>query len=737
VSVEATITAPAAGPGEGPARAMDPLAGALQEFFRALHKTAMYPPGHPSIRGAIARAAEQIRMGLEGRASVRLGIARDHLVIDRTPVSEGPAVLASLAHFLHGLDVGILELRAGVEAEELGRFLFLLREGRRSGWRGAALAGAVKDAQLAHFVIVPLDYDGLSFSQHVDAQRSSAESQGVWDGLVMNLAELAKSGTGTEPESLAQEANLRFVNDEGVGGGLLRREIQSLGVEMREMDSGPREALRNRLGRFVQALNPALRQDLLRLDPQDADGSLTMVAELSDALPDTTLLDILRDLNRTGQRAHDQFLGFLNKMARLPGDGAAMPDLVSALNRWGSSGIIEENSQSFRTALKAVLTRRQVIDCNPEAYQNHLDGLTRREISPTGKMLCARYRDPADRDDVRAQVVELAVHLLADGEGLEHVPGIIAHVGVAADRLIETGWIVPVRDAAQVIRNIQASGGQSPEVQRAASGFLTDFHSNARIDRILDLAERAGNTHGTAEALLALGGARALDRVLVRLPASAETGLTALLTTVAASLGRAPLTELIEHRWGAGFAGLEPVFRLLRVLPQKDTMALLDELAAHPEARVRREVLAQRCELDAKNVERHLRQALCDPDAGFVNLVVARLASRTTKESLETLGHYVEGLVTPTLPQPALIRRGAEGLVERGDVGLHRLSGSLNVLSVGLKPSRAVAGAVVCAVLEPHAANPLVQRALAGWRRSPARLVARLFGGKIEQAEHS
>jgi hypothetical protein len=317
------------------------------------------------------------------------------------------------------------------------------------------------------------------------------------------------------------------------------------------------------------------------------------------------------------------------------------------------------------------------------------------------------------------------------------VPGIIAHVGVATDRLIETGWIAPVRDAAEVIRTIRASESQGPEVQRAAAGFLSDFHSDARIDRILDLAAREGTTHGAAESLLALGGVQALERILVRLETSAETTLASMLGTVVVHLGRGPLTELIEHRWERGFTGLEPVFRLLRLLALKDTLQLLDKLAAHPEPRVRREVLAYRCELDAKQAERYLRQALADPDAGFVSLVIQRLSSRTSKESLETLGSYVEGAVTPRIPPPSLVRRGAEGLVERGDLGLHRLSGCLNVLSVGLKPARAIAGAIVHSVLEPHASNPLVARALAGWRRSPARLIASLFGPKVECAERA
>jgi len=225
------------------------------------------------------------------------------------------------------------------------------------------------------------------------------------------------------------------------------------------MEDWQREALRTRLARFVGALNPSLRLDLLRVDLKEAEGSLNVVAELADSLPDATLLEILRDINRSGKGAHNQFLNLVNKMARIPtGDPSRGLDMDSVLNGWGVLGALHgESAKPFRSALKEVLMRRTDVACTPEPYQELLDDLTHREVSPVARDLVTRYRDPSDPIDVRAHTVELAVHLLQDSKGCEHAAGLLAHVGAATDGLLDAGRFQPVRNAAVIARSIGAT----------------------------------------------------------------------------------------------------------------------------------------------------------------------------------------------------------------------------------------------------------------------------------------
>ncbi len=708
----------------------DLLPGALQELYRALHKTSIYPVGHPSIRGAIGRAHEYLVRALEDRPSVMVGVARSHLLVDRVPIADGPAMLGSLAQFLHDLDVAVVELRSGLSAAELGQFLLRLREARQAGRGGASLALALAEDKLENVRIFPLDYWGLSFGSHADRERNENATD-IWEALVVNLIDPAQARSAIDPESLAAEANHQFVSQEGVGGGLLRDQFLALGERMGGMEDWQREALRSRVGRFVGALNPSLRQDLLRLDPQEVEDSLNMVAELADSLTDAALLDVLRDINRSGQRVHDQFLNFLNKMARLPlGPSPTAPEMNAVLHRWGISGMLQtEDAQTFRLALKEILSRRKDIECNPQPYQELLDDLAHRELPPAMKLLASRYRDPSDPIDVQAQAVELAVHLLQDGQGQEHVPGILAHVGASTDLLLDAGQFQPIRDAAVVARFLYARAEEGEDTRRAAWGYLQDFTLEPRIDRILDRALRGGRIPSAVEPLLVLGGRVAIDRIIDRLDADLPAPVASLLQSIAVQIGREPLSRVLEARKAEGWTRLRPAFPLLRLHSAQDALSLLESLACHPESRVRREVLTYRCELDPASgaAERHLRAALGDSDPRLVALCIQRLSDLASTEAVEILGSFLEGSLPCGPPPLAQIRRIVKGMLAVEPIGLERVCKGLDALRTSLKPVKARVGAAIRQSLEGHGQDPPVARCLARWRRSPAWLVSLLM----------
>jgi len=703
------------------------LPGAFQELHRALHKISIYPVGHPAILGGVARACERLNRALEGHASMMIAVTRTQLLVDRVPL-EGPQTLQALAEFLHDLDIAGLEIRPGLSVEELERFLLRLRDARREGRGGAALAVALAEDKLDNLRIFPLDYWGLSFGSPKERDRSlSAED--VWQGLVVHLTDLAPNVDGmVEPEVLADAANGEFVKHEGVGSGLFRKQLQAISRRMQGMEDWQREALRTRLARFVGALNPSLRMDLLRVDLQEAEGSLDVVAELADSLSDTTLLEILRDINRSGHGAHNQFLNLVNKMARIPtGEDALVPDMGSVLEGWGVlDALAGENTTPFRSALKELLVRRQEVACTPEPYQALLDDLTHSEISAAARTVISRYRDPSDAVDVRAQAVELAVHLLQDRPGSEDGAGILAHVGAATDVLLDAGCFQAVGSAATVARSLGASDAAPEELRQAAQGFLRDFSVEGRIDRILDRLATQEKLPSAVESLLALGGAFSLERILHRLDGDLPQPVAALLRNVAASMGRETVARVVESRKSPGWTGLRPAFPLFRLLPIRDALLLLEDLAAHPAPRVRREVLAYRCDLDPSPdaAVRHLRGALGDDDPGLVALAVQRLSALGNPEALEILGGFLEGSLPGAEPTLAHVRRAAEGMLAHGDAGVQRLCGVLSSARSSFRPARVRVGAIVCQVLETHGPDPQVALCISRWRRSPAGILS-------------
>lgn len=711
----------------------DTIPGALQELYRALHCTSIYPPGHPAVRQTIERASNELAAALRGRGSTMVGIARDHLIVDRVPLEDSRSALVSLAQFLHALDVAVVEFRSSVTAQELERFLFRVRDARQASRGGTALAVALAEEHLESIRIFPLDYWGLSFSTHADRERQGATSSDLWDGLVVNLAELARPSGDVDPEALADEANRRFVTDDGVGNGLLREQMRTLGRSLPGMDDWQREALRARVSRFVGALNPNLRQDLLRLDPRDGDDAFGMMAELSDTLPDATLLDVLRDINRAGHHTHDQFLNFLNKMSRIPSEKSDTPvNLESVLRRWRVAGAIEENPTAFRSALKEVLSRKKAVECNPDKYQDLLDELSHREVSPAARIVLERYRDPSDAFDVRCQAVELAVHLLADGDATAggHAAGLLAHVGAATDELLDAGRFQPVRDAAVTARAMCSRGEVADEARRAAACYLRDFTLEARVDRILAHAFHGGSIPAAVEPLLALGGVTALQRIVDRLDTGAEPAVAGVLQNVAVAMGRGPMAQLLAARSDEGWARLRPTFPVVRLLPAADAAALFESLLAHPEVRVRREALLALCDVETSPaaVERHLRRALHDRESWIVTTAIDRLAAASSDESLTALAEYLVGPPASLAAVLSHSRRVCRALRERGDDGIARLTACLDATFGSVRPAKARVAAVIHAELAPLADRPGVARCLGRWRRSPVRFVSRLVG---------
>jgi hypothetical protein len=338
----------------------------------------------------------------------------------------------------------------------------------------------------------------------------------------------------------------------------------------------------------------------------------------------------------------------------------------------------------------------------------------------------ARYRDPCDSLDVTSHAVELAVLLLEDGAGREHAAGILAHIGASTDTLLDSGRMQAVRDAAATARTICAREEEGDEARHAAASYLRDFTTEARIDRILACAERAGSASAAVEPLLALGGTAALQRVIDRLDAEPDGALAPMLRSVAVTLGRSPMAQALEARAEEGWARLRPALAIVRLLPASDAVELLERLVTHPESRVRREVMLALCEVDRDSgaPERHLRRGLDDPELWLAQTAIDRLAATRGETALALLGSYLTGRVGRLGSMPVLARRVSRGLLARGDEGRRRLCAGLDDLSRSWSVRKIRVGAIVRSELEPSKGDPEIARSLARWRRSPAGWIA-------------
>lgn len=93
---------------------------------RARRTAALYGATHPVVEQTMAEALRVITEVLNGRSSLTIGIHDDTFFLDNTVLLEESLALSSLLLDLKERDIGVVEIRAGLEPRELLRFVEVL-----------------------------------------------------------------------------------------------------------------------------------------------------------------------------------------------------------------------------------------------------------------------------------------------------------------------------------------------------------------------------------------------------------------------------------------------------------------------------------------------------------------------------------------------------------------------------------------------------------------------------------
>src|SRR5688500_4798810 len=114
------------------------LSRELQEFLIelsiAVHRFAMYPPGHPSLGPAVENVVGRLAEIFGARGSVSIGVAQQQLVIEGVATDPRHPVLSDLARRLHGHQLGAMSFSKGTNARDVqGMLRLLASESEREG----------------------------------------------------------------------------------------------------------------------------------------------------------------------------------------------------------------------------------------------------------------------------------------------------------------------------------------------------------------------------------------------------------------------------------------------------------------------------------------------------------------------------------------------------------------------------------------------------------------------------
>ena len=78
----------------------------LVEFSVALHRTLMYPAGHPSQEKSADGVVQRLNILLQDRPSISIGVARSQMVIEGVATDQKHPLLRTLAEKFHQQPAG-------------------------------------------------------------------------------------------------------------------------------------------------------------------------------------------------------------------------------------------------------------------------------------------------------------------------------------------------------------------------------------------------------------------------------------------------------------------------------------------------------------------------------------------------------------------------------------------------------------------------------------------------------
>ena len=691
----------------------------LCQLYTAFQKSSIYAPGHPA-------AVEAIRQSSEGLAdageSLLICVGHDRLMLNGDTLKDDSGALQSLAALLHDLDISALRIDTGVSVDELNSLVQTLGQARREGLHGNALSEMLERRAVRRLRIVPAEASAKAGGAAVVDSDSDTD---VWDSLETMLTQTDQPEDEVAPEAIAEQVHQELARNEGTGVGEFRERMQNVSRGIDSIGPERRSHVRERLSKFVAALNPKLRQDLLRFDMNMGGDSLALMTELGDVVPETDLLDALQNLDRVGARVPEQLLTLMSKLMRI---SKTRPTLASGLqdtmDKWGVSATAMKDETELRAALEEVFRRRGRVECNPIPHQELLDTLARYEFEAPANLSLSRYRDPEDSQDVGRHTAEIAARMVALPGGEKYRAGLFHYLQDSTDRLIDAGLFEQVRDVAVAARTYSRLKIDCEKTNQAARSYLDDFNNDDRVRKILGSACTLDPFPAAAINLLEVCGNRAVGPTMAALIETKSPAVVEALQSFLAERDAKQLRSEFEARLEKGWSSWQRIFAVLRRMPAEESTSLVELLLNHDEFEVRREALMLLHDLGGDRELRlsELSRALTDDSARFARVAVRCLAEMEGDEPLDMLGAYLDGSlgVTPVFDAGV---RAAQSLLRLKEPGILRLCRASKKLRKSLSPRRAALGRKIIELLGTED-DTRARACVKSWRFSPAWLVA-------------
>jgi hypothetical protein len=377
----------------------------LVELSVAMHKHAIYPPGHPLLSQAVDAVYRSLLALLQDRPALSIGVARRQLIIEGVATGAVHPLLGELAGKLHRHHIGAVKFVRGLTRDELSDALGTVGVEPQKDEQPLGMQPELLETRWINVKLFPLLYDRLELLDEDDEDVSTGgrpagpqdgRAAQLWVGLA-RAAIAADQGpdrdTPMEPENVASaidEHDREPAYDQAIVGYLLQ-----IAHEVRHDDTpvAASAGLKRRISKLVGALKPSTLQRLLEMGGDGLQRRKFVLDAAQGMSVDAVVELVQAAATAEGQTISHSLVRMLTKLAS------------------HASGDITLRSQAadgaFREHVERLVGSWSLDDPNPQAYSAALEQMSRKGADDSASK--GEWRFPCEPSRVIAMALEMGV----------------------------------------------------------------------------------------------------------------------------------------------------------------------------------------------------------------------------------------------------------------------------------------------------------------------------------------
>ena len=326
----------------------------IQTMNVAIGKASAYPEGHPLVKEAMQQVEESLTGLFHSQNQLKLGIAKNTLVLGQTVLEPGNQLFQRFAESLFRHGIMGLALTRGLDARELLTFNRLIAQSRNDIIQQGGLEQLIHDAGIHHVEVVLVDYslfhmlEDLATDATDDLQDASFWSrfvQGFFQGLLGN----GPGGVALtiDPHKLGVMLTERYMaaQDEAIktlDAALVSYLDALTATEYADFDESTRRVLQ-----FVQSLNSDLRRHFLEQYLSSIPEGDVEADKALSGLPDELIIEALDRHTSRELYFPPHVLNLVSRLSKLS-QGKEEKPVEEFINAFSRDDLLENMHTIFR-----------------------------------------------------------------------------------------------------------------------------------------------------------------------------------------------------------------------------------------------------------------------------------------------------------------------------------------------------------------------------------------------------